>query len=90
MARAPMILALANPEPEIAAAGERGTPDARFVPAALTIRNQVNNVLCFPFIFGGWTWATAINEEMKLGGVHAIAELGTPNRGVVASRSAIV
>ena len=48
-----------------------------FVPDALIFPNQVNNVLCFPFIFRGAldVGQTAINEEMKLACVHAIAEL---------------
>ncbi|QLB18883.1 malic enzyme-like NAD(P)-binding protein [Mannheimia granulomatis] len=78
MAKDPLILALANPTPEI-------TPDeAKAVRADAIVctgrsdyKNQVNNVLCFPFLFRGAldVGATAINEEMKMAAAHAIAEL---------------
>ncbi len=58
------------------------------VPAAPTTLTEVNNVLCFPFIFRGAldVGATAINEEMKLAAVHAIAELAHAEQSeVVAS-----
>ena len=78
MAPDPLILALANPEPEIRpelAAQVR--PDAILCTGRSDYPNQVNNVLCFPFIFRGAldVGATAINEEMKAAAVHAIAEL---------------
>ncbi|SPX16644.1 NADP-dependent malic enzyme [Escherichia coli] len=69
MARAPMILALANPEPEILPPlAKEVRPDAIICTGRSDYPNQVNNVLCFPFIFRGAldVGATAINEEMKL------------------------
>ena len=78
MARDPIILAMANPVPEImpeAALAVR--PDAVIGTGRSDYPNQVNNVLCFPFIFRGAldTGATTINEAMKLAAVRAIAEL---------------
>ncbi|MDP3925976.1 MAG: phosphate acyltransferase, partial [Hydrogenophaga sp.] len=78
MARDPIILAMANPTPEImpeAALAVR--PDAVIGTGRSDYPNQVNNVLCFPFIFRGAldTGATTINEAMKLAAVRAIAEL---------------
>lgn len=78
MARAPLILALANPEPEILPPLAKAVrEDAIICTGRSDYPNQVNNVLCFPFIFRGAldVGATAINEEMKLAAVHAIAEL---------------
>jgi malate dehydrogenase (oxaloacetate-decarboxylating)(NADP+) len=74
----PLILALANPEPEILpeiVAASR--PDAIMATGRSDYPNQVNNVLCFPFIFRGAldVRATAITESMKLAAVEAIAEL---------------
>ncbi len=89
MARAPMILALANPEPEILPPlAKEVRPDAIICTGRSDYPNQVNNVLCFPFIFRGAldVGATAINEEMKLAAVHAIAELAHAEQSeVVAS-----
>ncbi|EDJ5871742.1 NADP-dependent oxaloacetate-decarboxylating malate dehydrogenase [Salmonella enterica] len=89
MARAPMILALANPEPEILPPlAKEVRPDAIICTGRSDYPNQVNNVLCFPFIFRGAldVGATAINEEMKLAAVRAIAELAhTEQSEVVAS-----
>ncbi|EJF1920001.1 NADP-dependent oxaloacetate-decarboxylating malate dehydrogenase [Salmonella enterica] len=89
MARAPMILALANPEPEILPPlAKEVRPDAIICTGRSDYPNQVNNVLCFPFIFRGAldVGATAINEEMKLAAVRAIAELAHPEQSeVVAS-----
>jgi malate dehydrogenase (oxaloacetate-decarboxylating)(NADP+) len=78
MAPDPIILAMANPTPEImpeAALAVR--PDAIIGTGRSDYPNQVNNVLCFPFIFRGAldTGATTINEAMKLAAVRAIAEL---------------
>ncbi|WP_175912371.1 MULTISPECIES: NADP-dependent malic enzyme [unclassified Burkholderia] len=78
MAPNPIILAMANPTPEImpeVALAVR--PDAIIGTGRSDYPNQVNNVLCFPFIFRGAldSGATTINEEMKLAAVHAIAEL---------------
>ncbi len=78
MAERPLILALANPEPEILPDLARAVrPDAVIATGRSDYSNQVNNVLCFPFIFRGAldVGATSINEEMKLAAVEAIAEL---------------
>lgn len=89
MARAPLIMALANPEPEILPPlAKEVRPDAIICTGRSDFPNQVNNVLCFPFIFRGAldVGATAINEEMKLAAVHAIAELAHAEQNdVVAS-----
>ncbi|MTD28620.1 NADP-dependent oxaloacetate-decarboxylating malate dehydrogenase [Erwinia sorbitola] len=89
MARDPLILALANPEPEILPPlAKEVRPDAIICTGRSDFPNQVNNVLCFPFIFRGAldVGATAINEEMKLAAVHAIAELALAEQSdVVAS-----
>ena len=74
----PLILALANPEPEILPEAVRAArPDAIVATGRSDYPNQVNNVLCFPFIFRGAldVGATTINEAMKLAAVEAIAEL---------------
>ena len=78
MAPRPFILALANPEPEILPDLARAArPDAIIATGRSDYPNQVNNVLCFPFIFRGAldVGATAINEEMKVAAVEAIAAL---------------
>jgi malate dehydrogenase (oxaloacetate-decarboxylating)(NADP+) len=78
MAQKPLILALANPEPEILPDEAKAVrPDAVVATGRSDYPNQVNNVLCFPFIFRGAldVGATTINEEMKLATVRAIAEL---------------
>jgi malate dehydrogenase (oxaloacetate-decarboxylating)(NADP+) len=78
MARNPLILALANPEPEIRPEAAKAVrPDAIIATGRSDYPNQVNNVLCFPFIFRGAldVGATTINEEMKAACVYAIAEL---------------
>ncbi len=78
MADAPLILALANPTPEIMPEeAYEAKPDAIVCTGRSDYPNQVNNVLCFPFIFRGAldVGATTINEEMKLACVKAIAEL---------------
>ncbi len=78
LAPRPIILALANPEPEILPELVRAArPDAIVATGRSDYPNQVNNVLCFPFIFRGAldVGATTINEEMKLAAVEAIAEL---------------
>ncbi|MDR7149833.1 malate dehydrogenase (oxaloacetate-decarboxylating)(NADP+) [Hydrogenophaga palleronii] len=78
MARDPIILAMANPTPEIMPETALAVrPDAVIGTGRSDYPNQVNNVLCFPFIFRGAldTGATTINEEMKLAAVRAIAEL---------------
>ncbi|WP_424136872.1 NADP-dependent malic enzyme [Roseomonas chloroacetimidivorans] len=78
MAEKPLILALANPEPEILPEAVRAArPDAIVATGRSDYPNQVNNVLCFPFIFRGAldAGATTINEEMKVACVEAIARL---------------
>src|SRR2546425_4412868 len=78
MADKPLILALANPEPEILPDVAKSVrPDAVVATGRSDYPNQVNNVLCFPFIFRGAldVGATASNEPMKLAAVRAIAEL---------------
>jgi len=78
MAPSPLIMALANPEPEIMPdLAKAARPDAVIATGRSDFPNQVNNVLCFPFIFRGAldVGATTINEEMKLACVRAIADL---------------
>jgi len=78
MAENPLILALANPTPEITPDEAKAVrPDAIVCTGRSDFPNQVNNVLCFPFLFRGAldVGATAINEEMKLAASHAIASL---------------
>jgi malate dehydrogenase (oxaloacetate-decarboxylating)(NADP+) len=78
MAEKPLILALANPEPEILPElARQARPDSVIATGRSDFPNQVNNVLCFPFIFRGAldAGATIINEAMKLAAVNAIAEL---------------
>jgi len=86
MAARPLILALANPEPEILPdAARRARPDAVVATGRSDFPNQVNNVLCFPFIFRGAldVGATTINEAMKLAAVRAIAELATAEQSEI-------
>jgi malate dehydrogenase (oxaloacetate-decarboxylating)(NADP+) len=86
MAARPLILALANPEPEILPdAAKRARPDAVVATGRSDFPNQVNNVLCFPFIFRGAldVGATSINEPMKLAAVRAIADLATAEHSEV-------
>jgi malate dehydrogenase (oxaloacetate-decarboxylating)(NADP+) len=78
MADKPLILALANPEPEIRPEAAKAVrPDCIIATGRSDYPNQVNNVLCFPFIFRGAldVGATTINEEMKLAATRAIAAL---------------
>lgn len=78
MAAAPLIMALANPTPEIMPdVAKEGKPDCIVCTGRSDFSNQVNNVLCFPFLFRGAldVGATAINEEMKIACVNAIAAL---------------
>jgi malate dehydrogenase (oxaloacetate-decarboxylating)(NADP+) len=86
MAPRPLILALANPEPEILPDVARSArPDALIATGRSDYPNQVNNVLCFPFIFRGAldVGATAINEAMKLAAVRAIADLAMAEQSEV-------
>ncbi len=78
MADRPLILALANPNPEIMPEEAKAVrPDCIIATGRSDYPNQVNNVLCFPFIFRGAldSGATTITEEMKLATTQAIAEL---------------
>jgi malate dehydrogenase (oxaloacetate-decarboxylating)(NADP+) len=78
MAHRPLIFALANPNPEILPEQARAVrPDAILATGRSDYPNQVNNALCFPYMFRGAldVGATVINEEMKRAAVHAIAEL---------------
>jgi malate dehydrogenase (oxaloacetate-decarboxylating)(NADP+) len=78
MAERPIILALANPDPEILPEVAReARPDAIIATGRSDYPNQVNNVLCFPYIFRGAldVGASSINDAMKLACVEALAEL---------------
>jgi malate dehydrogenase (oxaloacetate-decarboxylating)(NADP+) len=78
MAANPLILALSNPIPEIMPElAKEARPDAMVCTGRSDYPNQVNNVLCFPFLFRGALdcGATIINEEMKAAAAHAIAQL---------------
>jgi malate dehydrogenase (oxaloacetate-decarboxylating)(NADP+) len=78
MADRPLILALANPVPEIMPEAAKAVrPDCIVATGRSDYPNQVNNVLCFPFIFRGAldAGATTITEQMKLAATHALAEL---------------
>lgn len=78
MAEKPLILALANPEPEIRPEAARAVrPDCVIATGRSDYPNQVNNVLCFPFIFRGAldVGATTITTEMERAAVHALADL---------------
>ncbi|MGY0799933.1 NADP-dependent malic enzyme [Lysobacter sp. A286] len=88
MAEQPIILALANPYPEILPdAAKAVRPDAILATGRSDYPNQVNNAVCFPYIFRGAldVGATVINEEMKLACVHAIAQLARMEAGDLAS-----
>ncbi len=78
MAERPLVFALANPTPEILPdEAKAARPDAVIATGRSDFPNQVNNVLVFPYIFKGAldVGASAINEDMKLAAVHALAEL---------------
>jgi malate dehydrogenase (oxaloacetate-decarboxylating)(NADP+) len=78
MANKPVILALANPDPEITPEDAKAArPDCIIATGRSDYPNQVNNVLCFPFIFRGAldVGATRITDEMKMACIHALAEL---------------
>jgi len=78
MAAKPVIFALANPNPEITPEDARAVRDDVVMATGRTdYPNQVNNVLCFPYIFRGAldSGATTITDEMEIAAVHAIAEL---------------
>lgn len=78
MADHPIVFAMANPDPEIDYdLAKKTRPDAILATGRSDFPNQVNNVLCFPFMFRGALdcQATEINEEMKLAAARALAEL---------------
>ncbi len=90
MASAPIIMALANPTPEILPEEAKEVrPDAIVCSGRSDYPNQVNNVLCFPFIFRGAldVGATTINEEMKLACVEALADLAMAEPSEVVARA---
>ncbi len=78
MAKDPIVFAMANPDPEITPPEAKAVRDDVIIGTGRSdFNNQVNNVLCFPFLFRGAldTHASAINDEMKLACVKALAEL---------------
>ncbi len=90
MAESPLIMALANPTPEIMPElAIAARPDAMICTGRSDFPNQVNNVLCFPYIFRGAldVGATAINEPMKRAAVEAIAALAREAPSDVAARA---
>lgn len=90
MARDPLILAMANPVPEIMPEEAiAARPDAIIATGRSDYPNQVNNVLCFPFIFRGALdcGATQINDEMKRACVEAIADLALREVSDVVSKA---
>lgn len=90
MAEKPLIMALANPTPEIMPDLARAArPDAMICTGRSDFPNQVNNVLCFPYIFRGALdcGAVTINEEMKMAAVRAIAALAREEPSDVAARA---
>ena len=90
MGPTPMILALANPNPEITPEDALAVrPDALLCTGRSDYPNQVNNVLCFPYIFRGAldVQATTINESMKLAAVNAIAALAREAPSEVVARA---
>ncbi|HEV3395405.1 MAG TPA: NADP-dependent malic enzyme [Xanthobacteraceae bacterium] len=90
MAQQPLIMALANPVPEIMPdEALKARPDALICTGRSDYPNQVNNVLCFPYIFRGAldVGATTINEDMKRAAVEAIAALAREAPSEVAARA---
>jgi len=87
MAKDPIVFALANPTPEISFEDAKASrPDVIIATGRSDYPNQINNVLCFPYLFRGALdcHASCINEEMKLAASHAIADLAkTPAPDVV-------
>lgn len=74
----PIVIAMANPNPEISYEDAKAAvPEVIMATGRSDYPNQINNVLCFPFLFRGAldVKATKINTEMKLAAVHALAEL---------------
>ncbi|HSS28017.1 MAG TPA: NADP-dependent malic enzyme [Usitatibacter sp.] len=90
MAAKPLILALANPEPEILPEKVKEVRDDAVIATGRSdYPNQVNNVLCFPFIFRGAldVGATTINEPMKLAAVNAIADLALAEQSDIVAQA---
>ena len=90
MADKPLILALANPEPEIMPdIAKAARPDAVIATGRSDFPNQVNNVLCFPFIFRGAldVGATTVNEAMKLATVRALADLAMAEQSDIVAQA---
>ncbi|AVO33423.1 NADP-dependent malic enzyme [Ottowia oryzae] len=90
MADRPLILALANPNPEILPDEVKSVrQDAVMATGRTDYPNQVNNVLCFPYIFRGALdcGATTITNEMEIAAVHAIAELAQAEQSEVVARA---
>jgi malate dehydrogenase (oxaloacetate-decarboxylating)(NADP+) len=90
MAAKPLILALANPEPEILPEQVKEVRDDAVIATGRSdYPNQVNNVLCFPFIFRGAldVGATTINEPMKLAAVNAIADLAMAEQSDIVAQA---
>ncbi|WP_132963191.1 NADP-dependent malic enzyme [Tepidimonas ignava] len=90
MAPRPLILALANPTPEILPEQVRAVRDDAVIATGRSdYPNQVNNVLCFPYIFRGALdcGATTITDEMEIAAVHAIAELAQAEQSDVVAQA---
>jgi malate dehydrogenase (oxaloacetate-decarboxylating)(NADP+) len=90
MAEHPIIMALANPVPEIMPEeAKKARPDAIICTGRSDYPNQVNNVLCFPYIFRGAldVGATSINEEMKIACVKALADLAQAEPSEVVAKA---
>ncbi len=90
MADKPLIMALANPEPEIMPdLAKEARPDAIIATGRSDFPNQVNNVLCFPFIFRGAldVGATTVNEAMKLATVRALADLAMAEQSDIVAQA---
>ncbi|MEN9780319.1 MAG: hypothetical protein RL014_1467 [Pseudomonadota bacterium] len=86
MGKQPLILALANPNPEIVPdEAKAARPDCIVATGRTDYPNQVNNVLCFPYIFRGAldSGATTITDAMEIAAVHAIAELAQAEQSEV-------
>src|SRR5438132_3656072 len=90
MGAKPLILALANPDPEILPEHVKAVRDDAVIATGRSdYPNQVNNVLCFPFIFRGAldVGATTINEPMKLAAVNAIADLALAEQSDIVAQA---
>jgi malate dehydrogenase (oxaloacetate-decarboxylating)(NADP+) len=90
MANQPLVFALANPEPEIRPdLVKKARPDAVIATGRSDYPNQVNNVLCFPFLFRGAldVGATQINDAMKIACVQAIADLAMEEQSEIVAEA---